>query len=95
MTVEAQDLNVTIQTLKVDGKKMTIALFKQIPLDEQWDRSYSAFGYVHWDGRYFVIRLRDDVLHRCDLGNGNFASSERQKDFDHMLFNLDQLFIAV
>jgi hypothetical protein len=70
-----QDLSITIQALKVDGKKMTIAVFKQLPpakilkQDGTINTDITILGHVKHEikgiARLWVVGVYQDVLVRC------------------------------
>lgn len=75
-------LSVTIKTLHVSGKQMTLAVFRQLPetclyFDTgELDTDYSLWGLVRYQikdsGDTWVVCSKDGVLHRADTHNGDF-----------------------
>lgn len=68
---------VTIQVLRVDGKKMTLQLFRQIPQnqwlkeDSQPNEALMPWGRVHYkipkEGTEWLLAERGGKLYRCNI----------------------------
>jgi hypothetical protein len=71
------DKTVTVQVLRVDGKKMPLALFRQIPCadclteEQKLDESLKPWGRVAYkipkEGDEWLLAERDGQLVRCSL----------------------------
>lgn len=68
---------VTIQVLRVDGKKMTLQLFRQIPKNQWLDEDarpneeLTPWGRIHYkitdEGTEWLLAERDGKLYRCNI----------------------------
>lgn len=75
-------LAVTIQALHVNGKQMTLAVFRQLPIKDTYLDDGSLAPMEYWgliryqikeQGDVWVVCSKDGCLYRCDLrARGNF-----------------------
>ena len=66
-----QTVPVKIKLLEVDGKKMTISVFKQIPkvdIDDFCNRyfEHTILGWVNREGKHLIV-ARNSILYKTNL----------------------------
>lgn len=95
-----QTVSVRIQALMVNNKQMTIAVFRQLPIEQLFDEHLQISPLRFWgrvlyplDGinAWIVGETDDGALIRCPINSGDMQRSE-EKD---LVTALPQLFIAV
>jgi hypothetical protein len=77
-------VSVTIQSLTVSGKQMTLAVFRQIPKAEIFDKEIeiigTPWGIVNYsvanEGPRWIVVEKDGLLYRCVFPNSVFCGYE-------------------
>lgn len=88
--LKIDDLTVTVRALHVNGKQMTLAVFRQLPLFECYDidgvlslTGATPWGLIRYEvkdqGRLWVLLVLDGVLYRGNV-EPNFISLDDAKD---------------
>jgi len=95
-----KEKTVTIRTLSVNNKQMTLSVFKQLPYNHEHfeggkvDESMNYWGYVYREPKKmddewkWVIYESNGILYKCSINNSDKALTDHMKKFP-------QLFIAV
>lgn len=100
-TASLETMSVTIQALHVNGKQMTLAVFRQLPRAQFEPGSHVAWGTVNYkigDMSRWLVFEHGGRLHRDSVG---LSVMSRHWDRERAVMayveaaNLPQLFIAV
>lgn len=101
-TASLETMAVTIQSLHVNGKQMTLAVFRQLPRVDFCPARHTAWGTVRYkfdNASRWLVFEHHGRLFRDSVGLSVYQSMqwERQKEvMDYVeSANLPQLFIAV
>jgi len=77
-------VSVTIQSLTVSGKQMTLAVFRQLPKAEIFDENVDIVGtpwgtvayHIKDEGPRWIVVEKDGLLYRCVFPNSVFCGYE-------------------
>lgn len=71
-------LAVTIQALHVNGKQMTLAVFRQLPIVSAYNQDYTIADFRFWgivryeiknEGKIWAVADKDGLLYRCNVNS--------------------------
>lgn len=81
-TIDVHRGTVTVCVLRLDGKRMTRAMFRQIPVVklESWPDRYSVLGWVNDDRGPWAIWSRDGQLVRSDIHGWGRAGADGRRE---------------
>lgn len=91
-TARLDTLSVTIQALHVNGKQMTLSVFRQLPETEAIDEDSGLlfedaeyWGTVNYDfkknGKLWVVLSKEGKLYRAELSFCNFEKRYEEKKY--------------
>lgn len=82
-TAQLETLSVTIQALHVNGKQMTLAVFRQLPIAKAYNEDGSLAPLEHWglvrysikdEGSLWAVCVSGGRLYRAKVRSGNLDS---------------------
>lgn len=95
-SIEISSLTVSIQTLRIGGKSMSAAIFKQLPYSQYVNEHAIVWGYVSYEYRdlhFWLLWTMDGADPQVDGPNTLRRTPVEREHIEHIKKSFPQLFI--